>query len=56
MEESRQNMSVSSGVQLEQMRISPRKYKREEGMPRKLESEKPWCWIHQTSKGFGEFL
>ena len=32
------------------MRILPRKYKREEGMP----SKKPWCWIHHTSIGFGE--
>ena len=24
-------------------------------MPSKLETEKPWCWIHHTSKGFGEF-
>ena len=24
-------------------------------MPSKLETEKPWCWIHQTSKGLESF-
>ena len=38
------------------MRILPRKHKREEGMPSKLETEQPWYWIHHTSKGFGEFF
>ena len=36
------------------MLILPRKYKREEGMPSKLETEQPLCQIHHTLKSFYE--